>query len=353
MRERWTVDRAGAWYDAQPWLVGCNFTPSTAVNQMEMWQEETFDPDTIDRELGWASGLGMNTMRVFLHDLAWEVDPEGFKRRIDRYLGIARRHGIATAFVLFDDCWYPDPKPGPQPGPRPGIHNPAWLQSPGIRAAVDRREWGRLEAYVRGIVGTFGGDDRVLLWDIYNELGNTFLPSLSLPWHRRVPKLAAGIFRHLCLPVRTLPLFRETLKWVRDVDPSQPITSGVWFINGRLNRELADSSDVITFHNYKPAEDLERQIAALKEQGRPVLCTEYMARTAGSRFETCLPVFKRERVGCYNWGLVSGRTQTIYSWADPGGGAEPDLWYHDILRRDGSPFSEEEAAFIRRMTAEG
>src|SRR5271165_6401475 len=91
---RWTAERASAWYEKQPWLVGCNFIPSNAVNQLEMWQAETFDPKTIDRELGWAEDLRLNTMRVFLHDLAWEADPIGFKKRVGQFLDIADKHKI-------------------------------------------------------------------------------------------------------------------------------------------------------------------------------------------------------------------------------------------------------------------
>jgi len=167
-KSRWDEDRAERWYADQPWLVGCNFTPSTAINQLEMWQAETFDPETIDRELGWAAKLGFNSMRVFLHDLVWEADADAFKDRIDRFLAIAAGHGISTMLVLFDDCWFP-PRAGAQPSPVPGVHNPGWAQSPGHRVVKDREQWGRLEAYVRDIVGAFAEDERVCVWDLYNE----------------------------------------------------------------------------------------------------------------------------------------------------------------------------------------
>ncbi len=350
MLMRWSEEKIYKWYEKQPWLVGCNFIPSTAINQLEMWQEETFDPETINRELGWAAKIGMNTVRVFLHDLAWYIDPKGFKKRINKYLDIAIGHGIRTIFVLFDDCWYPDPKPGTQPNPKPGIHNSGWVQSPGIKIATDKSQWGRLEDYVRDIVTTYKDDDRVLIWDIYNELGNIFLNTLSLPAYKRIPKLAMLLFKHLCLPIPTLPLFRAALQWTRESEPSQPVTAGVWLFNRRLNRELIESSDIISFHNYKNAKNLAQEIKKLKKHGRPLLCTEFMARTIGSRFETCLPVFKSEKVGCCNWGLVSGKTQTIYSWTDSGKITEPAIWYHDILKKDGTPFDEKEVAFIKHNT---
>ena len=135
--ERWTEAEANAWYAKQPWIVGADFLPSTAINELEMWQAETSDPKTIDRELGWAEAAGMNTMRVFLHNLLWEQDPEGFKKRIDEFLAISARHHIRPMFVLFDSCWDPFPKLGPQHPPIPGVHNSGWVQAPGTAILKD------------------------------------------------------------------------------------------------------------------------------------------------------------------------------------------------------------------------
>ncbi len=127
----WPREKAETWYAAQPWLVGSNYIPSTAINQLEMWQADTFDSKRIDEELGWAEGLGMNTVRVFLHDLLWQQDAEGFTQRLDTFLGIAAKHHITPLLVLFDSCWESDPHMGPQHQPIPGIHNSGWVQSPG------------------------------------------------------------------------------------------------------------------------------------------------------------------------------------------------------------------------------
>ena len=350
MNQQWSKEKANDWYAAQPWLVGCNFIPSSAINQLEMWQADTFDPVTIDRELGWAADLGMNTVRVFLHDLAWLQEKDGFKMRINQFLSIATQHGIRTMFVLFDDCWFPNAKTGQQPEPVPGIHNSGWLQSPGMAAATDLAQESRLKAYVQDIVSTFAQDERVLIWDIYNELGNTFLPLLIQPWYKKYPKTLYHGFRHLFLPPPTLPLLKKTAGWIREIAPAQPITAGIWFGNSTLNRTLMEISDVISFHNYFKASFLKRQIVQLQKQGRPLLCTEYMARTAGSLFETHLPVMKHYKVAAYNWGLVSGKTQTIFTWEGKVGDIEPKLWYHDILRQDGTPFSEKEVEFIKGIT---
>lgn len=322
---RWSSDKANAWYGSQPWLVGCNFIPSTAINQLEMWQAETFDPATIERELGWAAGLGMNTARVYLHDLAWESDASGFKTRLDRLLGLCAQLGIRPILVLFDDCWNANPKIGRQPEPIPGVHNSGWLQSPGLSEVNDPTAWPRLERYVRDVMTTFRRDDRILMWDLYNEPGNSKQGELSLP------------------------LLCKVFEWARASEASQPLTSGVWFDNASLSTFQADASDIITFHNYGDAENLASQIAKLRQYNRPLICTEWLRR-GQSDVTTCLPVFRRERVGCCNWGLVSGKTQTIYPWGSAAGAPAPSVWFHDLLKPDGSPFDPEEVRLFKTLT---
>lgn len=322
---RWSASQANAWYAQQPWLVGCNFIPSTAVNQLEMWQADTFDLDTIERELGWAAKIGFNAVRVYLHDLAWETDADGLKSRIDRYLDVAAKHKIRTAFVLFDDCWNADPRPGKQPDPIPGVHNSGWLQSPGPKVVNDPASWTRLERYAKGLLDAFGHDPRIVFWDLYNEPGNR----------------GQG--------AKSLPLLEEVFRWAREAKPAQPLTVGIWRKDTAINGFLLENVDLVTFHNYGDAPGVERQIQDLKAQGRPVVCTEWLRRTAGSEFRTHLPLFQREHVGCFNWGLVAGKTQTIYPWGSKEGGPEPETWFHDLLRKDGTPFDPTETELIGRL----
>ena len=346
---RWSTARAQDWYGGQPWPLGCNFVPSTASNQLEMWQAETWDPKTVARELGWAAGLGMNSVRVYLHDLMWMDDAEGFLNRVDAFLDIASGHGLSTLLVLFDDCWQDDPHLGPQGAPVPGVHNSRWAMSPGSRAINDRAEWPRLEAYVRGVVRRFGADERVLMWDVYNEVGNRFLPSMNTPAWQRVPSQLATYARHVALPSPSLALLDAAFAWARAERPAQPLTSSVYLAFPWINRAVLRQSDVVTFHHYKGADALEALVARMKATGRPVVCTEWLSRTAESTVATHLPVFRRERVGCYNWGLVAGRTNTVHGW-DVIGDGEPDVWFHDLLRPDGTPYGAAEARLFRTVS---
>ena len=354
---KWSAEKASNWYQDQTWPRGCNFIPSTAINQLEMWQVESFDIETIDRELGWAAELGLNAMRVYLHDLAWYQDPEGFKGRIDQYLAAAEKHSIQTLFVLFDDCWHDHPQLGPQPEPRPGVHNSGWLKGPGTRALRDKTHWPRLEAYVKDIVQTYSTDERVLCWDLYNEPANNFLVSLKLPAFLRYTLILGQLVKHYLFPGPTEELLRQSFGWAREINPSQPLTAGLYFLRptlgAKLNPVCLELSDIISFHSYFNLEDTRPLVAELAKSGRPLICTEYMARTEGSTFKAILPYFKENKIGAINWGLVAGKTQTIYSWEDHyPGGEEPPLWFHDILRPDGSPYKSTEKELIQSLCAD-
>jgi hypothetical protein len=346
--QRWSEQKAREWYGRQPWLVGSNYVPAYAINELEMWQADTFDPRRIDLELGWAEGLGMNTMRVFLHDLLWQQDPEGFKRRIDTFLRIAARHRIRPMLVLFDSVWDPNPQLGRQRAPRPGVHNSGWMQSPGARALQNPSEYPRLEAYVKGVVGAFARDGRVLTWDVWNEPDNMNPGS----YNQLEPKNKPGL---------VLALLPKAFAWAREAGAQQPLTSGVWKGDwsspekmGEMERTQIELSDVVSFHNYDSPTELERRIRWLQRYNRPLVCTEYMARGNGSFFMGSLPVFKRYNVAAINWGLVQGKTQTNLpwdSWEHPYTDREPAIWFHEVFRTDGTPYIPEEAQYIRRMLA--
>lgn len=350
--ERWSAEKANTWYAETPWPVGANFVPSSAVNQLEMWQAETFDPEAIDRELGWAASLGMNAMRVFLHDIAWRTDAEGFFKRVDEYLAIAEKHGIRSMVVLFDGVWHPTPKAGKQPEPRPGLHNSGWVQSPGREYLEDPKRHDELKPYVQAVLTRYKDDKRVLVWDLFNEHDNSNGNSYG----------EKGTKEELAPDVKTAranELLEKTFAWAREVDPSQPLTVGVWvgdYLNNPspTHKLCLENSDVISFHTYDNPERARELSVGLLKLGRPVLCTEYMARGNNSTFEGVLPIFKELNISAYNWGFVDGRSQTIYpwdSWQKPYN-KEPDPWFHDIFRRDGTPYRKDEVAFIRELTGQ-
>lgn len=346
--KRWPVEKANEWYEETGWLIGANFTPSTAINQLEMWQAETFDPETIDRELGWAEDLGFNSVRVYLHDLVWKQDEQAFIKRIERFLQIADSHNIGVMFVLFDGVWHPYPEPGEQPDPKPHVHNSGWVQSPGAEVLSDTTQWDYLEDYVKGIIGHFANDKRIQVWDIFNEPDNT-------------NDRAYGDIELDDKKERAFMLLKKSFMWAREINPSQPITSGLWYGDWSnpdslkpMDQFMVEHSDVISFHAYEGPEVMRERIEALKRYNRPLFCTEYMARPRGSTFENELPILKEHNVSAYNWGFVNGKTQTIYPWNswDSTYTAEPEVWFHDILRADGTAYESSEIELIKEYTSE-
>jgi hypothetical protein len=325
---RWSVEQANTWAADKPWLRGANFNPSTAINQLETWQAETFDPQTIDRELGWAEGIGLNCMRVFLHHVAWEVDKSGFKNRMREYLSIADKHGIVTIFVFFDDCWNPTYKSGKQPAPR--LHNSGWVRDPGDLLFTSDSLLPVLEAYVKDILSTSKDDKRIILWDLYNEPGNSSYSNKSMP------------------------LLKSVFAWAREINPTQPLSSGVWLHSlTDLTKFQLENSDIITYHNYESAIHHQAAIDSLKKLNRPLICTEYMARRNNSLFSNIMPILKEQNIGAINWGLVDGKSNTKYAWDEPiSDGSEPELWFHEIFRQDGSPYKQEEVDLIIKLTDE-
>ncbi len=344
---RWTEQKAQTWYAAEPWLVGSNYMPAYAINQLEMWQADTFDPKRIDTELGWAQKIGMNTMRVFLHDLLWEQDSAGFTKRMDTFLDICQKHKIKPVFVFFDSCWDPNPQLGKQRAPRPGVHNSGWVQSPGSKALGDPAQYPRLKTYVQGVVKAFGKDDRVLAWDMWNEPDN---PNTS-SYGKDEPA------NKVDLVVALLP---QTFEWAREAGVTQPLTSGVWQGDWGDPSKLSatskiqlDQSDVTSFHDYGPPAEFEAKMKSLQPYRRPLICTEYMARGVNSTFQGTLPIAKANKVAAINWGFVQGKTQTNLpwdSWQRPYVNRAPAVWFHDIFYLSGKPYRPTEVAFIKKET---
>ncbi len=327
---RWSEEKANEWYSKLPWLSGCDYIPANAINQIEMWSADTFDEKQIDKEMTWAEELGFKTMRVYLSSVVYANDAEGFKKRIDTFLGICKNHGIRPLFVFFDDCWNEEAKYGKQPEPQKGIHNSGWVQDPSVSLRKDTvKLYPELEKYVTDIISTFANDDRILLWDLYNEPGNK----------------GHG--------VSSLPLLKKVFAWARSAKPSQPVTSGIWNVENSfapLNAFALENSDVISYHNYNDVKDHSEQIRYLKMLNRPLICTEYMARRNGSTFQTVMPLLKKENVVAINWGFVAGKTNTIFAWDTPLPDVdEPELWFHDIYRQDKTPFAQAEVDTIKKL----
>ena len=334
--KQWSVEKAQTWWDGQEWPVGCCFVPSYAINQFEMWQPETFNLPVLDKEFGLCEELGFNLVRIYLHEELWFADAEGFKDRIRQVLDLTQKHGIKVTFTFCTNGGSDSEKLGPQPGPKPGVHGGGhWCQSPGKDIFFNEDRWPEFKAYLQDILRSFGKDSRILYWCLYNEPENVRMGRDCLKF------------------------MKEMYEWAWEVRPDQPLTSPVWQRPGYAGTKtrldmvsfVCQNSDIISFHCYYPAKELETFINMLHHFHRPMICQEYMGRTLGSTFETCLPVMKREKVGALNWGLVEGKCKYRFPWGHKEADGEPDLWFHSIFWEDYTPYNPVEIEVIKKITA--
>ncbi|WNJ20644.1 cellulase family glycosylhydrolase [Pontibacter sp. G13] len=373
VKGRWNEKKINKWYAKQPWLVGCNYYPATAINQIDMWQASTWDPERIDLELGWAANIGMNTLRVYLHDLVWADDEDGLYQRMDEFLTICDKHGIRPWFVFFDDCHFPNPQLGEQPLPVRAYHNSAWLNSPArdlakryAKGKASPEEIAHLKGYVQGTMERFKKDKRILMWELYNEPGRG--NGLNGDMGAKSKKTRIGDLSQ--------KLVFDSWVWARDVNPSQPITSCTAGSVGKNNIKINRlNSDLHSIHSYTEPQELKTLITDYQKDGRPVIITEWLARDRGSTVEACLPVMKEMNVGAVNWGFVSGKSATIWNWGsrkNPAGKKrsvlqeraegnvvqpgeampEPEVWFHDLFRYDGTPYSTAEIELFQSLTTD-
>ena len=357
---RWTEERAWQWHNENGWMVGTNFNPSTSINQLEFWQEDTYDPETIERELEWSAELGMNMHRVYLHNLLWDQDSIGFLERVDNYLNISESKDIKTLFVLLDDVWHPVPKLGKQPEPIPFVHNSGWVQAPGSEILGDSSRHDELKNYVKGVISHFADDKRVVGWDLYNEPDNVassdpenLVNNINFRGLNRGPEVKE---KH----IYSLSLLKKIFMWAREVNPSQPLTVGLWKDSetwndidnlSEIDRFAISNSDVISFHAYGDLEETRKKIEDLEQFNRPLLCTEYLARGEQNTFQIMLPLFKEKEIAAINWGFVAGKTNTAFPWSSwqVEFDSLPKIWHHDIYLPDKTPYDEKEIAFLKNI----
>ena len=357
---RWSEERAWQWHNENGWMVGTNFNPSTSINQLEFWQEDTYDPETIERELEWSAELGMNMHRVYLHNLLWDQDSIGFLERVDNYLNISESKDIKTLFVLLDDVWHPVPKLGKQPEPIPFVHNSGWVQAPGSEILGDSSRHDELRNYVKGVISHFADDKRVVGWDLYNEPDNVassdpenLVNNINFRGLNRGPEVKE---KH----IYSLSLLKKIFMWAREVNPSQPLTVGLWKDSetwndidnlSAIDRFAISNSDVISFHAYGDLEETRKKIEDLEQFNRPLLCTEYLARGEQNTFQIMLPLFKEKEIAAVNWGFVAGKTNTAFPWSSwqVEFDSLPKIWHHDIYLPDKTPYDEKEIAFLKNI----
>ncbi len=280
---------------------GANYVPSWASTSVAAWTR--FDGGVVDRELGFARRLGLNSVRVFLSVVAYEHDSKAFLARLDEFVALADRHGLRPMFVLFDSCF----------GKEPALDqadSKMWVNNPGY-SRIAAADWSGLEAYVRAVVTRFSRDPRVLMWDVMNE------PMADFEHVTRAERDRIWAFcRHFC-------------RFVKALDRDHAITVGHAAVD--FIPRTADLVDALSVHSYAVYEDwlqadLDLALRFGRRYGKPVLVTEFGNPGAGQTYELGLDVIERNRLGFYFWELMIGKIM----FADQSGLVYPDGTIRDL-----------------------
>lgn len=351
---KWSKERAWEWYNARPWIRGCNYMSADCANRVDQWQEYGFEErfETAAGELKLMAELGYNSIRIIPEFIVWKKEHDGFTERFERYIELAAQNNISCMIVLGNDCC--PPKEEALKRMRLGEQQVDWGYHGGRRISQHGRFDGigysllddpeyteKYYEFVREIVGKYKNDERVIMWDVYNEPGNS----------RR-----SGI---------TLPHLEKFFEIIRDIDPIQPLTVGIWSQSTELENLTEaekyglENSDIISYHNYNSYENNVRELRLLKKLGRPVINTEWLNRCGGNSVEEMFPLFYLEKIGCYNWGFVAGKYQTYEPWNGIWDGYKENpeafehfdftKWFHDIYRPSHNPYNPKETELIKRF----
>lgn len=341
---QWTPEQAWEWYNTQPWIRGFNGYPSNCVNRIAMWQKYNHEEvaKQIDYEFGLAEELGFNAVRCFIQFEPWYYEHDSFMANLEEYFTMADAHGIRVMLVLGNDCTVAKSrfKPavfgeqkidwGYHSGIKGGQHAGDYTEA-GYQLLDDPEIGPKYFDMVDEFAKKYGQDDRLQIWDIWNEYGNSHRGKMSLP---------------------ALLQFADILRSNR---VKQPITAGP-LNTPELRDPCHELSDIISFHYYGPNEGVIPMIEELRERWeRPLLNTEWLNRIGRNTVDYQFPLYYLERIGSYNWGLIQGYSQTFEPWGGyyirQSKGEELDLtlWQHDLYRFNGLPYIPAETKLIRRF----
>ena len=347
-RDVWSPEKANEWFKKQPYRAGVNYVPSYAINSIEFWQNESFNIDVIEKELALMSSVGFNAVRIFLSDIVWKYQEREAMKNLESFLRAADKYGIGSMIVFFTNGGKLGAKLGKQPEPA-GLHNSGWFKTPDMDIFRDKSKWGYLERYVKVVVSKYADDPRVICWDVYNEPGGIMSKHI-VGATEGLSKDDIQILENLCVD-----FLKESAKWARECNPSQPITFGVYRpdddrIGMILNKIQYSESDVISYHSYSPLLSQIQQVKKLKKYGRPIMCTEWMGRNHGSTFMPILGYLKDNNVWSFSFGLVAGKIEAYLPWPNSIKlGDDSGIWFHDIFYPDHTPYCPEEVEYIKRI----
>lgn len=349
--EKWTKERAWEWYNKQPWIRGFCYYPSCCLNMIEMWQEYNWDKvkATMEKEMAIAKEWGFNAVRILtLFDLYLD-QPEAHLNHLEEFIQICDKNQIKVMVCIGNDCLvsksnYKKPSYGEQEydlGYHSGkaISPHIVMNEPGYALADEPEYFDLYLEYVEAIISKYAKDERVLLWDIYNEPGNSRRGMMSYK------------------------VMEESFKIARKYDTIQPCAACCWSYNEKdepykeIELKALEMSDVILYHGYMNYKKHKRTVKFLKKTyERPLFNTEWLHRIWHNDVEHFFPYFRKNKIAAFNWGFVRGKSQTNEPWEwlfneyHLGHGKDWDFtkWQHDLIRSNLEPYDFKEYEIIKR-----
>ena len=354
MGQRWSKERIWEWYNNRPWMRGCNYMSASSANRVDTWQELGFEERMVEteRELALVRDTGFNTIRIIPEFVVWQKEHDGFMERFDRYLDLCWKYGISCMVVLANDCMPPKTERWKLPDIGPQTYD--WGYHGGKKHSQHGTHTGPAPHYylddpetaaeyfemVRELITKYKDDERICIWDLYNEPGNSQRDGLTMPNLKKIFEIA------------------------REIDPIQPLTVAVWRLRGEMKTPLSeveqyalDNSDIISYHYYEGFLEHVKLIKRLKQEGRPIINTEWLGRCLHNNVFDVFPLFYLEKIGCYNWGFVAGKYQTYEPWEGTwdryNSGEQRDVdftkWFHDLYRPNLRPYDPREIDLIKHL----
>lgn len=350
---KWSRDKAWEWYNSRPWIRGFNGYPSNCANKVAIWQE--YNHDEVERQIEYefdlAKKTGFNAVRAILSFEVWLYQHDSFMNNLERYLALASKYGIGVMIVLGNDCLVPKElyafKLGEQKvdwgyhsGLKRGQH--AGCHTTHGYALHDEPEYAeKFIQMVNEISAKYAKDERILIWDVWNEPGNSMRGDLSL---EIMEKSFAAIRSHGNIQPATAGAYRYA-------------SHGQFRVDAKIELRALELSDIVSFHCYQPVDDLVGIIEALREDyGRPIINSEWLNRIFENSIHRIMPIFYLENIGSFHWGLIQGYSQTyepvlpIYDMADADPKYDTRLWMHDLYHFNGRPYDKSEIELIQTLS---
>ena len=230
----------------------------------------TADPAILERDLGFAKRINLNSTRIWLNYQAYEREPQVYLDRLRNFIRTSHRLGFSTMPILWNGNSL-----------NPDILKPEFHP--------------RGDAYVKAIVEAVKDEPGLLMWDIMNEpfTNDYYDRAPAEVKNKREGEITAFV--------------RYYLTNVQKVDPVNATTVGYTF--SRQLEPTADLVDVLTFHDYTNTRASVEDVYRIAEEvsrkfGKPMMNSETGCIARGNPYDMVLQIAEEHHTGWYLFNLI-------------------------------------------------